>query len=129
VFNVNIDQDFDFRAEGLTKSSFCAVYLEWIQFCASKREKVSTHTFHLNLYGFYFLVHTNHKKEPGKQLVLHRITESTLVDSQKWRIYTLASLCGPVGKYLVYHACGHEFRVPTEVKIFELHVRILLPDN
>lgn len=40
VFNINIDQDFDFRAEGITRSSFCSVYLDWIQFCASKREKV-----------------------------------------------------------------------------------------
>lgn len=41
VFNVNIDQDFDFRAEGITRASFCAVYLEWIQFCAAKRDKVA----------------------------------------------------------------------------------------
>lgn len=41
VFNVNIDQDFDFRAEGITRNSFCNVYLDWIQYCASKREKVN----------------------------------------------------------------------------------------
>lgn len=40
VFNVNIDQDFDIRAEGITRNSFCIVYLEWIQHCVSKRDKV-----------------------------------------------------------------------------------------
>ncbi|KAK6621304.1 hypothetical protein RUM43_011610 [Polyplax serrata] len=39
VFNINIDQDFDIRAEGITRNSFCSVYLEWIQYCCSKREK------------------------------------------------------------------------------------------
>jgi len=29
----------------------------------------------------------------------------------------LASLCGSVGRDLVYHACGHD-QVPTEVKFF-----------
>lgn len=40
VFNMNIDEDFDFRASGITRNSFCNVYLDWIQFCATKREKV-----------------------------------------------------------------------------------------
>ncbi|KAJ8683819.1 hypothetical protein QAD02_019611 [Eretmocerus hayati] len=39
VFNMNIDEDFDFRASGITRSSFCNVYLDWIQFCASKADK------------------------------------------------------------------------------------------
>lgn len=40
VFNMNIDEDFDFRASGITRNSFCNVYLDWIQFCGTKREKV-----------------------------------------------------------------------------------------
>jgi hypothetical protein len=40
VFNMNIDEDYDFRASGITRNSFCNVYLEWIQYCASRREKV-----------------------------------------------------------------------------------------
>ncbi|KAJ1522815.1 hypothetical protein ONE63_001968 [Megalurothrips usitatus] len=39
VFNVNIDKDFDFRASGVTFYSFCSVYLEWITYCLTKREK------------------------------------------------------------------------------------------
>lgn len=41
VFNMNIDEDYDFRAAGITRNSFCNVYLEWIQFCADRREKVA----------------------------------------------------------------------------------------
>lgn len=41
VFNMNIDEDYDFRASGITRNSFCNVYLEWIQYCGSRREKVS----------------------------------------------------------------------------------------
>lgn len=32
-----MDEDFDFRASGITRSSFCSVYLDWIQFCYKKR--------------------------------------------------------------------------------------------
>ncbi|XP_046982219.1 pecanex-like protein 1 [Schistocerca americana] len=39
VFNMNIDEDYDFRASGITRTSFCNVYLEWIHFCASKRKE------------------------------------------------------------------------------------------
>lgn len=40
VFNMNIDEDFDFRASGITRNSFCNIYLDWIQFCAVKHDKV-----------------------------------------------------------------------------------------
>ncbi|KAG7207181.1 hypothetical protein KM043_008869 [Ampulex compressa] len=39
VFNMNIDEDFDFRASGITRSSFCNVYLDWIQYCATRQDK------------------------------------------------------------------------------------------
>ncbi|XP_032676512.1 pecanex-like protein 1 isoform X2 [Odontomachus brunneus] len=39
VFNMNIDEDFDFRASGITRSSFCNVYLDWIQYCVGKHDK------------------------------------------------------------------------------------------
>ncbi|XP_011688823.1 PREDICTED: pecanex-like protein 1 isoform X2 [Wasmannia auropunctata] len=39
MFNVKIDEDFDFRASGITRSNFCNVYLEWIQYCAGKQDK------------------------------------------------------------------------------------------
>lgn len=40
VFNLNIDEDFDFRSSGITRSSFCNVYLDWIQYCAIRHDKV-----------------------------------------------------------------------------------------
>ncbi|XP_022254499.1 pecanex-like protein 1 isoform X2 [Limulus polyphemus] len=40
IFNFNIDEDYDFRVSGISRYSFCNIYLEWIQFCASKKEKV-----------------------------------------------------------------------------------------
>lgn len=39
IFNHNLDEDFDFRASGITRSSFCSVYMEWIQYCYSKRNE------------------------------------------------------------------------------------------
>lgn len=37
IFNHNLDEDFDFRASGITRSSFCSVYFDWIFFCYEKR--------------------------------------------------------------------------------------------
>nr|XP_033809608.1 pecanex-like protein 3 isoform X3 [Geotrypetes seraphini] len=39
TFNLNIDEDYDHRMSGVTLSSFCNVYLDWIQYCAGRREK------------------------------------------------------------------------------------------
>ncbi|XP_076242685.1 pecanex isoform X2 [Calliopsis andreniformis] len=44
VFNMNIDEDFDFRASGITRSSFCNVYLDWIQYCVTKQDKTLDRT-------------------------------------------------------------------------------------
>uniref|UniRef100_A0A8C7SAS1 Pecanex-like protein n=1 Tax=Oncorhynchus mykiss TaxID=8022 RepID=A0A8C7SAS1_ONCMY len=41
TFNLNIDEDYDHRASGVTPSSFCVVYLDWIQYCNSRRQTVS----------------------------------------------------------------------------------------
>lgn len=40
TFNLNIDEDYDHRASGITLSSFCMVYLDWIQYCNSRRQTV-----------------------------------------------------------------------------------------
>ena len=40
VFNINIDEDYDYHVPGITRASFCSVYLDWIQYCAGRREKV-----------------------------------------------------------------------------------------
>ncbi|XP_008427418.1 pecanex-like protein 1 isoform X3 [Poecilia reticulata] len=38
VFSVKIDEDYVHCLQGVTRASFCNVYLEWIQHCASKME-------------------------------------------------------------------------------------------
>ena len=40
VFNINTDEDYDYHVPGITRASFCSVYLDWIQYCAGRREKV-----------------------------------------------------------------------------------------
>ncbi|XP_067123903.1 pecanex-like protein 1 isoform X2 [Centruroides vittatus] len=42
VFNMNVDEDYDFHASGVSRNSFCNVYLDWIQYCSSRREKVDS---------------------------------------------------------------------------------------
>ncbi|CAK1583049.1 unnamed protein product [Parnassius mnemosyne] len=37
IFNVNLDEDYDFRASGITRSRFCAVYQEWVVQCCARR--------------------------------------------------------------------------------------------
>uniref|UniRef100_A0A8C0YG62 Pecanex-like protein n=1 Tax=Cyprinus carpio carpio TaxID=630221 RepID=A0A8C0YG62_CYPCA len=39
TFNPNIDEDYDHRLAGISRDSFCSVYLNWIQYCNSRREK------------------------------------------------------------------------------------------
>lgn len=40
VFSVKIDEDYVHCLQGVTRASFCNVYLEWIQHCAGKMETV-----------------------------------------------------------------------------------------
>lgn len=40
TFNLNIDEDYDHRASGITLSSFCLIYLDWVQYCNSRRQTV-----------------------------------------------------------------------------------------
>ncbi|XP_059159298.1 pecanex-like protein 1 isoform X2 [Physella acuta] len=39
TFNIHIDEDFDFRLQGISRNSFCQIYLSWIQHCANCRDK------------------------------------------------------------------------------------------
>uniref|UniRef100_A0A8C9T0L4 Pecanex-like protein n=1 Tax=Scleropages formosus TaxID=113540 RepID=A0A8C9T0L4_SCLFO len=39
TFNPNIDEDYDHRLAGISRDSFCGVYLNWIQYCNSRRQK------------------------------------------------------------------------------------------
>uniref|UniRef100_A0A3P8UW25 Pecanex-like protein n=1 Tax=Cynoglossus semilaevis TaxID=244447 RepID=A0A3P8UW25_CYNSE len=38
VFSVKIDEDYVHCLQGVTRASFCNIYLEWIRFCAGKME-------------------------------------------------------------------------------------------
>ena len=40
IFTSHLDEDFDGRLSGISRQSFCNVYLDWIQYCASRRDKV-----------------------------------------------------------------------------------------
>ncbi|KAI5107823.1 pecanex-like protein 2 isoform X1, partial [Silurus meridionalis] len=39
VFSVKIDEDYVHCLQGVTRASYCNVYLEWIQYCAAKMEQ------------------------------------------------------------------------------------------
>uniref|UniRef100_A0A182N6Y7 Pecanex-like protein n=1 Tax=Anopheles dirus TaxID=7168 RepID=A0A182N6Y7_9DIPT len=39
VFNINLDDDYDSRAAGITRASFWCVYGEWIQFCSDRKRQ------------------------------------------------------------------------------------------
>lgn len=38
VFNMNIDEDYDFRSSGITRNSYCNNYLDWIHYCVGRRK-------------------------------------------------------------------------------------------
>ncbi|MGH0174955.1 UNVERIFIED_CONTAM: hypothetical protein FKN15_011194 [Acipenser sinensis] len=38
TFNLNIDEDYDHRLAGITPNAFCSFYLDWIQYCNSRRQ-------------------------------------------------------------------------------------------
>lgn len=40
TFNPNIDEDYDHRLSGISRDSFCGVYMGWIQYCNSRRAAV-----------------------------------------------------------------------------------------
>lgn len=42
TFNPNVDEDYDHRLAGISRESFCVIYLNWIEYCCSRREKVTT---------------------------------------------------------------------------------------
>ncbi|XP_044293078.1 pecanex-like protein 1 isoform X2 [Varanus komodoensis] len=39
TFNPNIDEDYDHCLAGISRESFCVIYLNWIEYCCSRREK------------------------------------------------------------------------------------------
>ncbi|XP_068403703.1 pecanex-like protein 2 isoform X4 [Eschrichtius robustus] len=43
MFSMNIDDDYVPCLQGITRASYCNVYLEWIQYCARKRQGPAKH--------------------------------------------------------------------------------------
>ncbi|KAL3873552.1 hypothetical protein ACJMK2_036651 [Sinanodonta woodiana] len=39
AFNMHVDEDYDAHLSGISRKSFCNCYLNWIQYCASRRGK------------------------------------------------------------------------------------------
>ncbi|XP_044147150.1 pecanex-like protein 2 [Bufo gargarizans] len=39
IFNINVDEDYVPCLQGITRASFCGVYLDWIQYCAKRETK------------------------------------------------------------------------------------------
>ncbi|XP_008821437.1 pecanex-like protein 1 isoform X3 [Nannospalax galili] len=39
TFNPNVDEDYDHRLAGISRESFCVIYLNWIEYCSSRRAK------------------------------------------------------------------------------------------
>jgi len=40
TFASSVDEDYDHRLSGVSKNSFTNIYIDWIQYCASHRDKV-----------------------------------------------------------------------------------------
>lgn len=40
TFSLSVDEDYDQRLSGLSLPAFCAVHLQWVQYCASRRAQV-----------------------------------------------------------------------------------------
>uniref|UniRef100_A0A8C5MI97 Pecanex-like protein n=1 Tax=Leptobrachium leishanense TaxID=445787 RepID=A0A8C5MI97_9ANUR len=40
IFTIHIDEDYIPCLQGITRASFCSVYLDWIQYCAKRMQKV-----------------------------------------------------------------------------------------
>ncbi|XP_051025215.1 pecanex-like protein 2 [Acomys russatus] len=48
MFNINIDDDYVPCLQGITRASYCNVFLEWIQYCAGKRQELSKAQDHVD---------------------------------------------------------------------------------
>lgn len=96
TFSLSVDEDYDLRLSGLSLPSFCAVHLEWIQYCASRRSQVS----YLSLRS---ALPQTLRTWPAWSLPSHLVTLS--LDSSP----TLS--CADWGLYVIARGPGLEFTV------------------
>lgn len=94
TFNLNIDEDYDHRASGITPSSFCLIYLDWIQYCNSRRQTVRLFNiytesgwflFSIFFYGGYLSLAELLPNVPWPHLFKDLIKKSHTVWRCKWR--------------------------------------------
>ncbi|XP_073946549.1 pecanex [Choristoneura fumiferana] len=83
IFNVNLDEDYDFRASGITRSRFCAIYQEWIVHCGARRgagwrrraaareSPLVTLCFALSVVGRRALAHAQHLSASSVEFFLY----------------------------------------------------------
>lgn len=41
IFTQPTDDDYDPKMKGVSRHKFCSVFLDWVQYCASRLDKVS----------------------------------------------------------------------------------------
>ncbi|XP_063773804.1 pecanex-like protein 2 [Pseudophryne corroboree] len=80
MFNINFDEDYIPCLQGITRASFCSVYLDWIQFCIKKEAKkvnvdedssLVTLSFGLCILGRKLLATTPHEMSLSLDSFLH----------------------------------------------------------
>ncbi|XP_056657309.1 pecanex-like protein 3 isoform X3 [Monodelphis domestica] len=54
TFSLSVDEDYDLRLAGLSLPAFCAVHLDWIQYCASRRGQPMEHDWNSPLVTLCF---------------------------------------------------------------------------
>ncbi|XP_074087164.1 pecanex-like protein 3 isoform X3 [Macrotis lagotis] len=54
TFSLSVDEDYDLRLAGLSLPAFCAVHLDWIQYCAARRGQPMEHDWNSPLVTLCF---------------------------------------------------------------------------
>ncbi|XP_048259849.1 pecanex-like protein 1 isoform X1 [Haliotis rufescens] len=87
TFNMHVDDDYDTKLSGISRRSFCAVYLQWIQHCASRRENsvdsdkgsmLVSLCYSLSLLGRRALAYASHNSASARSV--HRSHKFQAVD-------------------------------------------------
>lgn len=87
TFNPNIDEDYDHRLSGISRDSFCGVYLGWIQYCNSRRTKV------MLIIHSHVRVATRYLRSERKLLFSMVCSHWTARKTRLWCCSVLASVC------------------------------------
>lgn len=120
TFNPNIDEDYDHRLAGISRESFCVIYLNWIEYCSSRRAKVRFVSSICCSQNSVFVIVRS--LSPGFPLS-HLLDESTCVSGKVGSTSSLktSSKQWPLRFHLQYpkltaftpslHVCIHKFKL------------------